>query len=816
MTLNLRMAIRRLTRTPLYSLSVCAVLGLTGAALTAAGVTAYAVLVDPLPYAQPEELVLLQRQSLRSGGLGPFSPADYLDVRSRSMTFEALAAAESWSPVHSGDGTAERLTGLRVSGDLFTVLGVGAARGRVFEPLDDRAEAERTAVISHRLWQRLFGGELSAVGDQLRLDGEMFTVLGVMPAGFEFPTFWVTGVDVWTPLRWSALDSARRNSSSLRVFGRLATGVTASMAEAEVRTISESLRAAFPESHADRGARVLGLQDATVREVRPVLLALAAGSAMLWLIALANLTVLALVRATGRISEEVIRRAMGESTASAIGRDALEGAALALVGSGLGAILGFWAIELLATSAPGHTGFILSRWEAAPLNGLGLVAVTAPAFTATMALALAQRSTYSSGWLVESLRARDQAGASKRSTAVRSWLTGGEIALAVVLVAGAGLLDRSLMKLLDVDPGFHPERVTTAVVPVTGSRFADPARKSGFYRTLLDRLNDTPGIETAAAVNHVPLVGDRWGVNFLVEGQPIPQAGSEPGAAYRVSTPGYFRTIGARLVSGRDFATADHGDAPAVAVVNQTFADRHLAEQRDPVGARIRLGGVGSDRPWRTVVGIVADIRQQDWTDIGAEVFLPFEQDESFRDSPRPPFSMTLVVRSAAGSGPAAPLMRRILGELDSQIPVDKVVTLERAVSDALWQPRMTATLLSGFSFIALVLAAVGVYGTAAQVAAKRRSEFGIRMALGASKQDVLTLALSRNVRLITAGVAAGTALAWTLSGLMGDLLYEASAQDGIVFVGSCGALALTGLAASYLPARSAASIDPATALRQN
>jgi predicted permease len=371
---------------------------------------------------------------------------------------------------------------------------------------------------------------------------------------------------------------------------------------------------------------------------------------------------------------------------------------------------------------------------------------------------------------------------------------------------------RSLLKLSAINPGFQPAQVTAAVVPVTGSSFGDPARKSGFYRELLQRLEAAPGVESAALVNHVPLVGDRWGFGFEIEGEPPPAPGSGPSAAYRVAAPGYFRTIGASLLAGRDFAATDDRDAPAVLVVNETFARKHLGGADAAIGKRVRVGS--AEEPWRQVVGVVADLQQRTWADVGEEAFLPFEQDRSFRDSPRAPFAMTAVVRSTTDS--AARELRRIVADLDPAIPVDGVVALEDAVDQALWQPRLTASVMGAFALLALALAGIGVYGTAAQTVARRRAEFGVRMALGATRRDVLTLAVGRSLRFVAAGVGVGLALACGLSGLLRDLLYEVSARDGVAFGGACALLALTGLAASYLPARRAAAIDPATALRQD
>jgi len=808
---ELQLAVRRLLRTPVFSLSVCAALGLTGAAVIAATAAAYAVLVSPLPYDNPERLVFVQTQSLSTERTGTFAPADYLDLQEQSTTLDSAAAAEAWAPVRSGEGAAERLKGLRVSGDLFRLLGVPAESGRMIETADDQAGAARVVVISRRLWQRLLGGGAWIEGRSLRLDGEQYTVIGVMPSGFEFPTFWQTGVDLWTPFQWTPEQAGNRDGSSLRVFGRLAANATFDQALADAQRISDSLRKTFPESHADRGATVVGLQDETVRALRPVLLSLAAGAGLLWLIALSNVAALAMVRASGRVTEASVRRALGESWMAGLKRDALESALLAAAGSAAGVVLCAWGLPALLASAPADLGFALSRWET-PMAVWWIGALTT-ALISGVTLSLAARFAFWGGSLVDNLRARSQTGASRRTTNLRSLLTGGEVALAVVLTVAAGLVGKSLLQTLAVSPGFDPERVTTTVIPVTGSTFGDAGRKAGFYESLLERLRNSPGIESAAAVNHVPLVGDRWGFSFTVEGEdPLPP-GSQPVAAYRVATPGYFTTIGAQLIEGRDIAAADRRDAAPVVVVNQTFARQYLQGPAGAVSSRVRFG---DDDAWREIVGVVADMQQRSWADVGAEVFVPFEQDASFRESPRSPFAMTVVVRSAASAGSPIPVLRRIVADLDPGIPLDRMTTLEQAIDGALWQPRLTAVLMGGFGMIALLLAGIGIYGAAAQAVAYRRAELGLRMALGATRREVLALVLGRSARLVGAGVAIGGLVAWLLSDLFSDLLYQVSAQDAFVFAAACAALAITGLLASYLPARRAAAIDPASALRRD
>ena len=686
----LRLPARRLVRSPLYSLATCAVLALAGAALTATGMVAYGILIAPPPYESPSELVFLERLSQRTGANINFTPVDYRRVEEGAKSFEVVGAAGAWDPVLSLDDSAERLRALRVSGDLFALLGQPALLGRVLEPDDDRVDAQPTAVISTRLARRLFGEEGDAVGRELRLDGEIFDVVGVMPSSFEFPTFWRTGVDVWVPIRLDPESIFDRSSAWLRVFGRLRDGATLQQAGGEMEAIGDGLRAQFPDTHADLVFDVLGLQDAAVRGLRPALTALAAGAALLWLLAIANLASLAVVRSGGRRTEAAVRRALGESFGRGFRLHALESGLLALVGSAAGTALGYAAIRIGAATAPGQLQFLMARWDEMPVGAWLLVATAAPAFAATLALAAASLVALVGPPLADRLRARSDAGGSRGAAALRGVLTGGEIALAVILLAAAGLVGRSLFELSSVDPGFRAARVTTAVVPVTGTASGDESRKAGFYRALLDRLSTTPGVESAALVNHIPLKGDRWGLPFSIDGEPPPPPDARSYATYRVATPEYLETIGAQLITGRPFSTADSEDAPPVVHVNESFARRHLGGVASALDERIRIGR--EDGPLRRVVGVVADLQQERWAKVEPEVFLPFEQDASFRDSPRPPFAMTVVVRSESET--AAAQIRNAVADLDPTVPVDNIVSLAAAVDDALWQPRLTASLM--------------------------------------------------------------------------------------------------------------------------
>jgi putative ABC transport system permease protein len=382
-----------------------------------------------------------------------------------------------------------------------------------------------------------------------------------------------------------------------------------------------------------------------------------------------------------------------------------------------------------------------------------------------------------------------------------------------MLLVAAGLLVRSFVKLQSIDPGFEPRNVITMVVPVTGSQFGTPERKGPFYEQLVENFARLPGVERAAAVNHIPLEGDRWGTGFHVDGLPVPPSAELPTAAYRVATPGYFQTMGARLSAGRDFTEADKSNAPQVLIVNETLARRYFGSE-SAIGKRLRLGGADSTQPWRTIVGVVDDLQQSRWAETGAEVYLPFAQDASFYSRPSTHLSMTLVARTTGNPAAMVKALQQEVWALDSNIPVSRVVTMEQAVSKALWQPRFSMLLLAVFAMAAVLLAAAGVYGVISYAVTERTGEIGVRLALGARQGDVLRLVLRQGLMLALVGIAAGLGGAYALSYVMTHLLYEVGTADPMAFLAAPVLLLLVATLACYLPARRAARIDPIEALR--
>jgi putative ABC transport system permease protein len=810
---DLRYGVRTLYRNPRFAAVAVLALALGIGANTAIFSVVYGVLLQSLPYEDPGRLVVMLRQSVRDGGSGgPVAPANFYDWRDQAQSFQEMTAAEMWGPTLTEQDVPEKLSGLRASANLFELLGVEPALGRGFLPEDEQPQSERVVVLSHGLWQRRFGGRTDAIGQTLRLDGEMFNVIGVMPQGFGFPTFWAKHAEMWTPLVFTPERAQSRGGSSLRIFGRLKPDAAIQQAQVEMSAICERLAQQFPETNADHGAIVESLHDKTVAEIRPTIVVLAGAVGFLLLIACVNVANLLLARATTREREVAVRSALGAGRLDVIRQLVAESVVLSIAAGILGVLLAAWGLNAVLAAIPETMRVSLPRREAIQIDGvaLGFAFLLSLATAALFGLAPAMRTSRAD--LTSALKegGRGTRGAGSR---LRNALVVCEVALSLMLLAGAGLLIRSFVKLQSIDPGFEPRNVISMVVPVTGSQFGTAERKGPFYERLVENIAALPGIESAAAVNHVPLEGDIWGLNFTIEGRPTPPPGAVPSAAYRVAAPNYFQTIGATLAQGRDFELADSREAPQVAIINETLARRFFAGE-NPIGKRIKTGPPDSTEPWRAIVGIVEDVQQWHWSEVDSEVYLPFAQDEAFYSSASAPFAMTLVARTQADPAAMTKALQQQVWALDPNIPVSNVVMMEQAVANALWQPRFSMFLLGVFAAVALALAAVGVYGVMSYAVMQRTSEIGIRIAMGARRGDVLALVVRHGIVLALGGITLGLAGAYALSRVMESLLYEVSSTDIVTLAAASALLLGAALAACFLPALRASRIDPMVALR--
>src|SRR5262245_4383335 len=647
------------------------VLALGIAATTAVFSVVNAVLLRPLPYAAPDRIV-----ALLHGDRNPVSAANYLDWRRAAASFERMGAAEMWSPNLTGDDHPERVTAVRVTADIPPMLGVAPALGRPLLAGEDRPGADHVVVLGHEPWQSRYAGDPVIVGRSITLDGESYTIVGVMPAGFAFPPFWATGAQLWAPL--SLEDRAsNRGGSSLRVFARLRDGTTLAQARAEMAAITARLEAELPGTNRDLTVRPL--LDVVVGDVRPALLVLLGAVGFVLLVTCANVAHMLLARAAARGKEVALRAALGASRARILRQLLTESLLLAAAGGGAGLLLARAGVEaLVALGPPG-----LPRFQSVGLDGpvlafaLLVTLATGFAFGLVPALQATRRD------LGDALREGERGSTQGGRGGLRSALVASELALAFVLLVGAGLMIRSFAALQAVDPGFDRRNVLSMIVSVAGTASAEPSRRAAFFQDVVHDASALPGVTSASAINHLPLAGDIWGWPFRVEGRPEPRPGEEPTATYRVVLPGYFRTMGIPLRRGRDVSDQDRAGVPGVVVVNDSLAARHWPGE-EAIGKRLALAD-SENRSWLTVVGIVKDSVRSRW---GAppedELFLPYAQVRRYVENPSSHFAyLTLVVRTSGDPAALAPALRSAVWARERNAPISDVRVLEDVVEGA-------------------------------------------------------------------------------------------------------------------------------------
>lgn len=811
---DLRFGARMLLKQPGFTLIAIIMLSLGIGANTAIFSVVNGVLLRPLAYHEPERIVTLLQEGQR-----PVSAANFLDFRAGSRSFEQMAAAESWGGALTGNDRPEQLSGLRMGEGLFDMLGVPALMGRTLQAEDFQPGKDHVLVLSHKLWQRVFGGTTDVLGKRVRLSGESYTVVGVMPPQFQFPPFWATRAEMWTALDLRPR-ATQRGGQSLRVFGRLKPGVTMAQAQAEMEAMSKQLAAAYPEANTGLNIRVDKLNEKVVGDVRPALLMLSVTVGLVLLIACANVACLLLARAAARQKEVAVRGALGASRWRILRQMLTESLLLSLCGALGGGLLAVWGIEWLTGLLAGNsTSFSirLPRLNEIQVDGAALLFTLTVALLTSLLFGLVPALAASKPDLNQVLKEGGRGTTSKR-TRWREMLVVGELALSLVLLIGAGLLVSSFIKLQAVDPGFNQRNLLTATVSLAGaSQYVGPARET-FYGQLMDQLKTVPGVESASAINHLPLAGDTWGTSIVIEGRALPPAGQDLNATFRVSRPDYFKTMGVQLRAGREFTDRDTPDAPRVVIVNETLASRYWPSEV-AIGKRLTLDDPRDSRQpvqWITVVGVVKDVKQESWTDAPAnEIYLPFQQDPVFFAGTAGPFTaMTLVVRTSVAPQTVANSIPEAVRKLDRNLPVSAVVSMEQVVADTLWQPRFNLQLIGLFAALALVLAAIGLYGVMSYSVTERTHEVGLRMALGAGRRDVLKLLVSQGMKLALFGVAAGLLAAFALTRLMTKLLFGVSATDPLTFAGIALFLTIVALLACWIPARRATKVDPMIALR--
>jgi predicted permease len=795
-----RYGARAMRKSPGFTLVAVLTLALGIGANTILFSLVNSVLLNPLPYADPARLVFVaeQREGQYYDGVSYF---DYKDFRDRAQSFDHLAAVSpQWVFTLTGVSEPRTLEGMYVSSNLFAALGVGPALGRAFTRGEDEANAGRVVVLSHGFWQRQFGGDAAVVGKSVSLDGQPHEVVGVMPAGFEI----FGDAELWVPLAQNTVVRRGRGVRLLSIIGRLRGGVTREQAEAEVVSLAAQLEREYPASNAGFSARLVPLHEQVTGEARPTLLILLAAVGLVLLIACANVANLALARAVSRQKEFAIRAALGAGRLGLVRQVLTESVLLGAAGGAAGLLLAVWGVKLLLSAGLEN----VPRRDEIGIDSRVLLFTFAVSILTGVLFGLAPALRASRAQLGDALKSGARAGVGPRAARLRGALVVAEVALSITLVAGAGLLVRSFVRLLDVNPGFRHDNLLSLGVLLPQPSYAQPEQRAEFYRRLEERLKSLPGVVSVGGVTRLPLQNPRNNVTstLVVEGQPAPE-GARHEVDFRRASSDYFRTMGVPLLEGRALDERDGAEAqqPA-ALVNEVMARRYWPGE-SAVGKRIKLGANPDASPWITVVGVVGNVRHLGLDSVPRpEAYLHLMTS--------PPTGPVVVVRTSAEPQSLITAAREAVRGLDRDLPVATVQTMDEIISRSVAERRFVMLLLGLFAAVALALASIGIYGVVSNAVAQRTHEIGVRMALGAARRDVLRLVIKQGMRPALAGVALGLLAALALTRALSGLLYGVGARDPVTFTAAALLLACVALLACYLPARRATKVDPLVALR--
>jgi putative ABC transport system permease protein len=795
---DVRFAIRSLAKHRGFTALAVIILALAIAATTSIFSVVNAVLLRPLPFPEPERLVVINEVNPQQGP-EPFelSYLNWLDLRQQSKSFEEIAGVNFSSFVLELNGEPSRVQAMGVSANLFPLLRAHAAQGRTFLPEDERPGANRVAVVSHQFWQRHFLTQ-ALNGQGIKLDNIGYAVVGVMPAGFQFPD---DKMDVWVPFGPDSGERFFQNRAVHFIFGlgRLKTGVTQAQAANELTTIFAGIQRAHANEDEGHAVTITPLHERIAGDIKPALFVLLGAVAFVLLIGCANVANLQLARTASRVREMAIRVALGASRWRVIRQSLVESLLLSLIGGALGFLLAMWTITWLLLHLP--EGFPRASE----------IGVNAAVFVFTFAVSLLTGVTFGLVPAIQAARTdvnealkSGGKGSINSGSRLRRVLVVGEIALSLMLFIGAGLLMKSFWLLTNINPGFQADHLLTLHVALPEQKYSDDAQVVEFFKKVPEQLSSLPGVKAVSAVNRLPISGGDPHGALTIEGRTF-AAGETPAVSYRRILPNYFRAMGIPLVQGREFDDRDTGGKPDVVMVNQKMAQRYWPGG-DAVGKRIKVGPPDNE-PWVTIVGVVGNVNH---TGLDAEPDLATYEPHA----KRPWSNMTLLVRTNGDPLSLAGPVQRELKNAEKEILIEDVVTMNRRLELSVAPQRMNVVLLGTFAFIALVLAAAGIYGVMAHSVAQRTQEIGLRMALGAQLRDVLTMVLRSGLSLALTGIVIGLAGALALTRLMTRLLFGVTPTDAFTFASVAAILFVVALLACYIPARRATKVDPSIALK--
>lgn len=798
---DLKFSARSLVKRPALTIIAIVTLAIGIGSTSAIFSVVNALIIKPLPFPELNRIVAIW-EKIPSRGVerNEVSMANYLDWRTQNQTFEQVGIMRWWSSNLTGVEPPERLQGFLVTTNFLDVVGVKPILGRGFSGEEEQPGKDGVAILTYGLWQRRFGGDPNILNKTIATNGVTRTVIGVMPQGFNYPK----GAEIYAPLAITPRLAGSRDNHSYLGIGRLKQGVSLASAQADFDTIAARLEHQYPETNTGRGVGVYPIVADTVRMYASATWVLMGAVGFVLLIACANVANLMLARAADRQKEFSLRAALGASRFRIVRQLLTESLLLAIAGGALGILVAYWTVDLIRIANPGEAAKYAPGWDHLGINLPVLGFSLLVSLFCGVLFGLAPAWQASKPDLNQALKegGRQSSAGSHR---LRSLLVISEVTLSLMLLVTAGLLMRSFLSLLKTNAGFNPDNVLTMNLVLPSVKYKEESQRGAFYSDLVRRVNAMPGVESAAAVNYLPLGGANSSDAFLIEGRPDPSPGQELVGRYRVCTPDYFRTMGIPVLKGRAFTEQDQAGGPPVAIVNETLAGKYWPNE-NPIGKRMRFMEPLDRNPWIEVVGVVKDVKHELDLPVTEDYYLPHAQD-SWN-------AMVLVAKTKVDPLALAASMRQEVWSIDKDQPVFDVRTMQqvRAISVALYS--FSSISLGVFAGVALLLAAIGIYGVMSYAVTQRTQEIGIRMALGARGRDVLQMVVKSGMTLAVIGVVVGLFGIWGLTRFMSSLLVGVSPTDALTLSAVSLCLLLVALLACYLPARRATKVDPLVALR--